>query len=90
MTQQKRTSLHRYHITISKIRIGTNGKMNQHSLRYLCFAGIIQPLNVVWMWVWVCGQDKLLDQIRTHQVVAATGVNDNMRLPIVDDKESLE
>jgi hypothetical protein len=92
MTQQKRTSLYRYHITISKIRIGTNEKMNPHNLCYLCFTGIIQPLNVVWMWVWVwaCGQAKLLDQIRTHQVVAATKVNDNTCSPIVDDQESLE
>jgi hypothetical protein len=90
MAQQKRTSLHRYHITISKIKIGTNGKMNLHSLCYLCFTGIIQPLNVVRMWVWACGQAKLLDQIRTHQVIAATGVNDNARSPIVDDEESLE
>jgi hypothetical protein len=42
------------------------------------------------MWVWACGQAKLLDQIRTHQVVAAIGVNDSTRSPIVDDEESLE
>jgi hypothetical protein len=77
-----------YHITISKIRIGTNEKMNPHSLCYLCFTGIIQPL--VHMWVWASGQAKLLDQIRTHQVIAATGVNDNTCSPIVDDEESLE
>jgi hypothetical protein len=42
------------------------------------------------MWVWASSQPKLLDQIRTHQVIAATGVNDNMCSPIVDDEESLE
>jgi hypothetical protein len=51
---------------------------------------IIQPLNVVQMWVWVCGQANLLDQIRTNQVVAANGVNHNARSLIVDDEESLE
>jgi hypothetical protein len=64
--------------------------MNPHSLCYLCFTGIIQPLNVVQMWVWACGQAKLLDQIRTHQVIAATEVNDNVHSSIVDDEESLE
>jgi hypothetical protein len=64
--------------------------MNPHSLCYLCFTGIIQPLNVVWMWLWACAQAKLLDQIRTHQVITAIGVNDNARSLIVDDEESLE
>src|SRR5581483_9333378 len=45
---------------------------------------------MVRMWVLSCGQAKLLDQVGTHQVVAATRINNNARSSIVDDEESLE
>src|SRR5581483_684381 len=45
---------------------------------------------MVRMWVLSCGQAKLLDQVGTHQVVAATRINNNVRSSIVDDEESLE
>ena len=32
---------------------------------------------MVWTWVWACGQAKLLDQIRTHQIIAATSINND-------------
>ena len=37
-----------------------------------------------------CGQAKLLDQIRTHQVVAATSINDHTCTTVADDEENLK
>ena len=37
-----------------------------------------------------CGQAKLLDQIRTHQIVAATSINNDTCSTIADDEENLE
>jgi hypothetical protein len=45
---------------------------------------------MVWMGVWACGQAKLLDQICTHQVIAATSINDDTCSSIVDNEENLE
>jgi hypothetical protein len=42
------------------------------------------------MGVWACGQAKLLDQIFTHQIIAATSINDDACLSIVDNEENLE
>jgi hypothetical protein len=42
------------------------------------------------MWMWSCGQAKLLDQIGTHQVVAASSINNHTRASVLDDEESLE
>jgi hypothetical protein len=50
----------------------------------------MDPLNVLWMWLWTCGQAKLLDQIWTHQIIAASTINNNTCTPILDGEESLE
>jgi hypothetical protein len=44
-------------------------------------------------WIWYgcgCGQVKLLNQIRTHQIVAAPSINNYMCSMVLDDKETLE
>ena len=64
--------------------------MHSYRLCYVNLAGIIEPLNVVWMWPWLCGQAKLLDQIGTHQIVATSAINNNTCTPILDGEESLE
>jgi hypothetical protein len=45
---------------------------------------------MVWMWVRACGQAKLLDQIRTHRIIAATSINNNTCSTVADDKENME
>jgi hypothetical protein len=45
---------------------------------------------MVQMGVWACGQAKLLDQICTHQIIAAASINDDTCSSIVDNKENLE
>jgi hypothetical protein len=40
--------------------------------------------------MWACGQAKLLDQIRTHQIVAATSINNDTSSTVADDEENLE
>ncbi len=37
-----------------------------------------------------CGQTKLLDQIITHQIVAAISINDHTCTTFVDDEENLK
>lgn len=37
-----------------------------------------------------CGQAKLLDQIRTHQIIAATSINNDTCSTVADDEENLE
>ena len=36
------------------------------------------------------GQAKLLDQIRTHQIIAATSINNDTRSTVIDDEENLK
>jgi hypothetical protein len=45
---------------------------------------------MVRMWMWLCGQAKLLDQIRTHQIVAAPSINNHTCSTVLDDEENLE
>jgi hypothetical protein len=54
MTQQKRTCLHGYYITIGIIMISTNRKVDVSCLRYLGLTTIVKPLNVVWMSMKAC------------------------------------
>ena len=40
--------------------------------------------------MWSCTQSKLLDSIRTHQVVAAPAVDDGKKATLLDDEEGVE
>jgi hypothetical protein len=51
---------------------------------------IVEPLNVVWMSVSMCRQANLCHKIYTHQIVAATSIDDGMNVTIFDDEENLE
>src|SRR5512134_1917319 len=45
---------------------------------------------MVRVWMCTCSQAKLLDQIRTQQVFAATSINDHTCTMVVDDEENLK
>jgi len=49
-----------------------------------------QPLNMVWLWMLVCDQAKLFDQIRFHQVVGTPAVGDDTCMPVIDDEEGVK
>jgi hypothetical protein len=51
---------------------------------------IVEPLNVVWMCVSTCRQANLCHQISTHQIIAATSIDDGTNVGIFDDEENLE
>jgi hypothetical protein len=51
---------------------------------------VVEPLNVVWMSVSMCHQANLCHKISTHQIVAATSIDDGMNAAIFDDEENLE
>jgi hypothetical protein len=51
---------------------------------------IVEPLNVVWMSVSTCRKANLYHKISTHQIVAATSIDDGMNATIFEDKENLE
>jgi hypothetical protein len=51
---------------------------------------VVEPLNVVWMSVSTCHQANLCHKISTHQIVAATFIDDGMNAAIFDDEENLE
>jgi hypothetical protein len=51
---------------------------------------VVEPLNVVWMSVSTCRQANLCHKISTHQIVAATSIDDGTNTTIFDDEENLE
>jgi len=51
--------------------------MNTYRACYLQFSTLVEPLNVVRMWVWPSLKGQLFYQIRTCQVVAAAAINDD-------------
>jgi hypothetical protein len=51
---------------------------------------VVEPLNVVWMSVSMCHQANLCHKISTHQIVAATSIDDGTNVAIFDDEENLE
>jgi hypothetical protein len=60
------------------------------SLCYLEFTAVVEPLNIVWMWLCSRSQAKLLDYLTVYQVVAATAVDDDENMTIVDDEEDVK
>src|SRR5207244_8810084 len=89
-SQQKRTSIHRHHIKISKIMIGSDRKMHSCGLSYLNLTVVVEPLNVIRMGMLPRGQAKLLDHRNIHQIVAATAIDDGMDTAVLDDEEHVE
>jgi hypothetical protein len=59
-------------------------------MSYLGLTTIVEPLNVVWMGVSTCHQGNLCHKISTHQIVAASSIDDGVNVAIFDDEENLE
>jgi hypothetical protein len=89
-SQQKRTSTHMHNIEISNSMIRANGKMHSSSLHYLDHTAVVEPLNIVSMWMCSRSQPKLLDYHTVHQVVAATAVDDGENTTIIDDEDGVK
>jgi hypothetical protein len=53
-------------------------------------APVVEPLNVVWMCVSTCRQANLCHKISTHQIVAASSINNGVNASIFDNEENLE
>jgi hypothetical protein len=51
---------------------------------------VVEPVNVVWMSVTMCHQANLCHKISTHQIVAATSIDDGTNAAIFDDEEKSE
>ena len=79
-----------HNITSNNIFIGSDGKIDSHKFSYLCLTTIIQPLNAIWMQVWLGGKCKLLHHVAASQVVAATSVDDHMARTLFDDTLCVE
>jgi hypothetical protein len=90
VSQQKRTSIHKHNIKISNNMIRANGKMYPGSLCYLDLTTVVEPLNIVWMWVFSQSQAMLLDYLTVYQVVAATAIDDGENTIIVNDEEDVK
>jgi hypothetical protein len=70
--------------------IRANEKMHSSRLHYLDLTVVVEPLNIVWMWMCSHNQAKLLDYLTIHQVVVATAVDDGENTTVVDDEEDVK
>jgi hypothetical protein len=59
-------------------------------MSYLGLTIVVEPLNVVWMSVSTRRQANLCHKISTHQIVAASSIDDGTNVAIFDDEENLE
>jgi hypothetical protein len=59
-------------------------------MSYLGLTTVVEPLNIVWMGVSMCRQDNLCHKISTHQIIAASSIDDRASVTIFDDEENLE
>jgi hypothetical protein len=89
-SQQKQTSILRLNIKISNSMISANGKMYSSSLCYLHLTTVVEPLNIVWIWMCSRSQAKLLDYLTVYQVVADTVVDDIENMTIINDEEDVK
>ena len=64
--------------------------MHSSSLRYLDLTIVVEPLNMIWMWMCSRSNAKLLDYLSVHQIVAATTVDDGKDSTLVDDEEGVK
>jgi hypothetical protein len=81
---------HPIHSIGPKTHVGSDGKINSHKFCYLCLTSVIQPLNAIWMRVWLGGKRKLLHHVAAGQVVAATSIDDHSTRTLFDDTLCLE
>jgi hypothetical protein len=70
--------------------ISTNRKVDVCYACYLGLTTVVEPLNVVWMGVSMCHQANLCYKISTHQIIAASTIDDGSNVAILDDGENLE
>ena len=82
--------MHRYHITINIISICRDTKMHTNSTCYLNLAAVVEPLDVVRMWMWSCGERKLLHHLHASQVVAAPSVYDDAHRTFLHNSLGME
>lgn len=82
--------MHMYYVKISTILISTNAKFHACNFSYLYLIIRMYPFDVLWMWIWSCGQAKLLDQLTTCKVVKTLTVNDDMTTLLLYNKVCLE
>jgi hypothetical protein len=59
-------------------------------MSYLSLTTVVEPLNVVRISVSTCRQANLCHKIGTHQIVAASSIDDGTNVAIFDDEENLE
>jgi hypothetical protein len=59
-------------------------------MSYLGLTTVVEPLNVVWMCVRTCRQANLYHKISTHQIVAASSIDDRANVAIFDDDRNLK
>jgi hypothetical protein len=59
-------------------------------MSYLGLTTVVEPLNVVWMGVSMCCQANLCHKISTHQIVAASSIDDRANVAIFNDEENLK
>jgi hypothetical protein len=50
---------------------------------------VVEPLNVVWMGMSMYRQANLCHKISTHQIVAASSIDDGANAAIFDNEENL-
>jgi hypothetical protein len=50
---------------------------------------VVEPPNIVWMSVSMCRQANVCHKISTHQIVAATTIDDGTNAAIFDNEENL-
>jgi hypothetical protein len=69
--------------------IGTNRNVGACCTSYLGLTTVVGPLNVVWMGVSTCHQANICHKIGTHQIIAASSIDNGANAAIYDDKENL-
>jgi hypothetical protein len=57
-------------------------------MSYIGLITIVELLNVVQMSVIMCHQANLCHKISTHQIVAASSIDDSMNAAIFDDEKN--
>jgi hypothetical protein len=55
----------------------THREINTYRAGYLELIALVKPLNMVGLWVWMCGERQLLHQLCACQVVVAATVNND-------------
>jgi hypothetical protein len=62
-----------------------NSQINSHQSSYLYLTTVVQPSNVIRVWMWFGCKCKLLHHITASQDVAATSINDQSTRTLFND-----